>query len=48
MEATMKNNSKIIITNKGVTPNLLIGDLFSGKGADKGGITLKDGEEENS
>jgi regulator of protease activity HflC (stomatin/prohibitin superfamily) len=46
MEATMKNNSKIIITNKGVTPNLLIGDLFSGKGSDKGGITLKDDEKE--
>jgi len=46
MEATMKDNSKIIITNKGVTPNLLIGDLFSGKGPDKKGITLKEDEEE--
>ncbi len=42
METTMKDNSKIIITNKGVTPNLLIGDLFSGKGPDRDGITLKE------
>jgi regulator of protease activity HflC (stomatin/prohibitin superfamily) len=42
MEATMRDNSKIIITNKGITPNLLIGDLFSGKGTDRDGITLKE------
>ena len=42
METALKDNAKILITNKGVTPTLLIGDLFSGKGKDNDGISIKE------
>ena len=40
-ESSLKNNSKIVLTDKGISPTLLIGELSIGAGADKAAETVK-------